>query len=238
MNDVLLDIRGVSAGYGEVGVLKNVSLRIARGSITALIGANGAGKSTLMRVISGVLPITAGSLVFNGKEISREPSSVRVACGISLVPEGRLIFPDFSVEENLRIGGYVKRVRRRQSELMKQMLEMFPQLKARRRQAGQTLSGGEQQMLALARSLMADPRLLLLDEPSLGLAPQVVVQVFEKVQQVRDKGVTVFIVEQDVNSTLSFADYAYVLENGQLQMEGPAAHVRKDFRVKEAYLGL
>ncbi len=238
MTDALLELKQVSAGYGEVKVLQNVSLTVRRGSITALIGANGAGKTTLMRVVSGLIPVSAGTLGFDGADITREPSSVRVERGISLVPEGRLIFPEFSVEENLKIGAYIKRVRGRQGELSKQMLGLFPRLEERRSQAGQTLSGGEQQMLAIARALMAEPRLLLLDEPSLGLAPQVVAQVFEKIQEVRAKGVTVFIVEQDVRSTLSFADYAYVIENGSLQMEGSAESVRENPKVKESYLGL
>ena len=238
MSDTLLELKNVSAGYGEVKVLKGVSLKVGRGSITALIGANGAGKTTLMRVVSGLIPVTQGTLALDAVDITREASSVRVERGISLIPEGRLIFPDFSVEENLKIGGYISRVRSRQSELIKQMYRFFPRLEERRNQAGETLSGGEQQMLAIARGLMADPRLLLLDEPSLGLAPQVVAQVFEKIQEVRSKGVTVFIVEQDVRSTLAFADYAYVLENGELQLEGPAADVRENPKVKESYLGL
>ena len=238
MSDTLLELKNVSAGYGEVKVLKGVSLKVRRGSITALIGANGAGKTTLMRVVSGLIPVTQGTLALDAVDITREASSVRVDRGISLIPEGRLIFPDFSVEENLKIGGYISRVRSRQSELIKQMYRFFPRLEERRNQAGETLSGGEQQMLAIARGLMADPRLLLLDEPSLGLAPQVVAQVFEKIQEVRSKGVTVFIVEQDVRSTLAFADYAYVLENGELQLEGPAADVRENPKVKESYLGL
>ncbi|MSP51436.1 MAG: ABC transporter ATP-binding protein [Alphaproteobacteria bacterium] len=238
MSDTLLELKNVSAGYGEVKVLKGVSLKVRRGSITALIGANGAGKTTLMRVVSGLIPVTQGTLALDAVDITREASSVRVERGISLIPEGRLIFPDFSVEENLKIGGYISRVRSRQSELIKQMYRFFPRLEERRNQAGETLSGGEQQMLAIARGLMADPRLLLLDEPSLGLAPQVVAQVFEKIQEVRSKGVTVFIVEQDVRSTLAFADYAYVLENGELQLEGPAADVRENPKVKESYLGL
>ena len=181
-----------------------------------------------MRVISGLIPTTAGDLIFDGQSIVRSPSSDRVDLGISLVPEGRLIFPEFTVEENLKIGAFVERVRGRRAELSRQMLELFPQLQERRRQSGQTLSGGEQQMLAIARALMSEPRLLLLDEPSLGLAPQIVAQVFDKIQEVRRNGVTVFIVEQDVHATLEFADYAYVIENGELQNRGTdQRHPRK-----------
>ena len=238
MNKPLLEVRGVSAGYGQVKVLRDLSLKVEEGSISALLGANGAGKTTLMRVISGLIPTTAGELVFDGRDISRMPSNGRVDLGISLVPEGRLIFPEFTVEENLKVGAFLGRVRGRQTELSRQMMELFPRLGERQRQAGQTLSGGEQQMLAIARALMSEPRLLLLDEPSLGLAPQVVAQVFDKIQEVRRNGVTVFIVEQDVHATLEFADYAYVVENGELQFEGPAGDIRENPRVRESYLGL
>ena len=238
MKKPLLEVRGVSAGYGQVKVLKDLALKVDEGSITALLGANGAGKTTLMRVISGLIPTTAGDLVFDGRSVSRTSSSGRVDLGISLVPEGRLIFPEFTVEENLKVGAFVRRVRGRQAELSRQMMDLFPRLRERHRQVGETLSGGEQQMLAIARALMSEPRLLLLDEPSLGLAPQVVVQVFDKIQEVRRNGVTVFIVEQDVHATLEFADYAYVIENGELQIEGSAGDIREDPRVKESYLGL
>ena len=238
MSKSLLEVKGISAGYGQVKVLKDLSLNVEEGSITALLGANGAGKTTLMRVISGIITATAGDLVFDGQGIGQLPSNQRVDRGISLVPEGRLIFPEFSVDDNLKVGAFISRVRARQSELARQVLEFFPQLNERRGQLGETLSGGEQQMLAIARGLMSEPRLLLLDEPSLGLAPQLVAQVFEKIQEVRRNGVTVFIVEQDVRATLEFADYAYVIENGELQMQGEAAQIREDPKVKESYLGL
>jgi len=238
MSSALLEVQGVSAGYGQVKVLKDLTLSVAEGSITALLGANGAGKTTLMRVISGIINPTNGDLAFDDQSIGRAPPSERVKRGISLVPEGRLIFPEFTVEENLKVGAYIERVRGKQSELAQQMLDFFPRLNERRGQSGQTLSGGEQQMLAIARALMSEPRLLLLDEPSLGLAPQLVAQVFEKIQEVRSNGVTVFIVEQDVRATLEFADYAYVIENGELQMQGAAADLKEDPKVKESYLGL
>ena len=238
MSSALLEVQGVSAGYGQVKVLKDLTLSVAEGSITALLGANGAGKTTLMRVISGIINPTNGDLAFDDQSIGRAPPSERVKRGISLVPEGRLIFPEFTVEENLKVGAYIERVRGKQSELAQQMLDFFPRLNERRGQSGQTLSGGEQQMQAIARALMSEPTLLLLDEPSLGLAPQLVAQVFEKIQEVRSNGVTVFIVEQDVRATLEFADYAYVIENGELQMQGAAADLKEDPKVKESYLGL
>lgn len=237
MSDPLLTVDRLAAGYGQMQVLHDVSLTIVAGSITALIGSNGAGKTTLMRALSGLIPVTAGRIEFHGSDITDAPASSRVEQGISLVPEGRLVFPVFSVEENLKVGGYIPRIRARRSELMARMFESFPRLADRRRQLGQMLSGGEQQMLAIARAQMAGPRLLLLDEPSLGLAPQMVAQMFQKIAGVRDAGATVFIVEQKVASTLKLADHAYVMENGRVTMNGLARQILTDPAVKSAYLG-
>ena len=237
MSDPLLTVDRLAAGYGQMQVLHDVSLTIVAGSITALIGSNGAGKTTLMRALSGLIPATAGRIEFHGSDITDAPASSRVEQGISLVPEGRLVFPVFSVEENLKVGGYIPRIRARRSELMARMFESFPRLADRRRQLGQMLSGGEQQMLAIARAQMAGPRLLLLDEPSLGLAPQMVAQMFQKIAGVRDAGATVFIVEQKVASTLKLADHAYVMENGRVTMNGLARQILTDPAVKSAYLG-
>ena len=237
MSDPLLTVDRLAAGYGQMQVLHDVSLTIAAGSITALIGSNGAGKTTLMRALSGLIPATAGRIEFHGSDITDAPASSRVEQGISLVPEGRLVFPVFSVEENLKVGGYIPRIRARRSELMARMFESFPRLADRRWQLGQMLSGGEQQMLAMARAQMAGPRLLLLDEPSLGLAPQMVAQMFQKIAGVRDAGATVFIVEQKVASTLKLADHAYVMENGRVTMNGLARQILTDPAVKSAYLG-
>ena len=237
MSDPLLTVDRLAAGYGQMQVLHDVSLTIAAGSITALIGSNGAGKTTLMRALSGLIPATAGRIEFHGSDITDAPASSRVEQGISLVPEGRLVFPVFSVEENLKVGGYIPRIRARRSELMARMFESFPRLADRRRQLGQMLSGGEQQMLAMARAQMAGPRLLLLDEPSLGLAPQMVAQMFQKIAGVRDAGATVFIVEQKVASTLKLAYHAYVMENGRVTMNGLARQILTDPAVKSAYLG-
>ncbi len=237
MSDPLLTVDRLAAGYGQMQVLHDVSLTIVAGSITALIGSNGAGKTTLMRALSGLIPATAGRIEFHGSDITDAPASSRVEQGISLVPEGRLVFPVFSVEENLKVGGYIPRIRARRNELMARMFESFPRLADRRRQLGQMLSGGEQQMLAMARAQMAGPRLLLLDEPSLGLAPQMVAQMFQKIAGVRDAGATVFIVEQKVASTLKLADHAYVMENGRVTMNGLARQILTDPAVKSAYLG-
>ena len=234
----MLDIADLSAGYGEVRVLDDVSLDVARDSITALVGSNGAGKTTLMRTVAGLLPATKGGILFDGADLARAAPHDRVARGLSLVPEGRLIFPGFSVEENLRIGATAAHAKPRLASRIEEMYALFPILERRRRQPGGTLSGGEQQMLAIARGLMSCPRLLLLDEPSLGLAPAVAQSLFETIVRIRDTGVTVFIVEQDIRSTLEIADTAYVLENGRIVMLGRAADLLEDPQVRQAYLGL
>ncbi len=234
----LLELGGIDAGYGEVRVVHGVSLAVAPGSVTALIGSNGAGKTTLMRAIAGLLPADGGSLRFDGHDLGRLPADRRVAAGLALVPEGRLIFPELSVEENLRIGGHVARARAGRSARIMEMYALFPQLGERRDQAGETLSGGEQQMLAIARGLMSQPKLLLLDEPSLGLAPIMARLLFDTIVRIRAAGVTIFIVEQDVRSTLAIADRAYVLENGRIVRQGDGAGLLHDPAVREAYLGL
>lgn len=234
----LLQLEKISAGYGEVRILNAVSLEVAEGSISALVGSNGVGKTTLMRVLAGLLPLDDGKVVYSGHDISRAPPHDRVERGMALVPEGRLIFPDFSVEENLRIGAVSPRARAQAAERTEEMFTLFPRLRERRRQAGGTLSGGEQQMLALARGLMSGPRLLLLDEPSLGLAPAITASLFEMIERIRDRGVTVFIVEQDISSTLAISDSAYVMENGRIAVAGTGADLLQDPTVREAYLGL
>lgn len=234
----MLSIEGVSSGYGEVAVLREVSLGVTEGSVTALVGSNGAGKSTLMRVLAGLLEVRDGTIRFDGDDITRSPSNERVERGMVLVPEGRMIFPDFSVEENLLIGAFAPRVRARREERLDEIYALFPQLQERRKQAGATLSGGEQQMLALGRGLMARPTLLLLDEPSLGLAPKITRDLFKMIVDVNARGVTIFLTEQDVRSTLAIADHAYVLESGRRVLEGSGAELLDDPEVKRTYLGL
>jgi branched-chain amino acid transport system ATP-binding protein len=225
------------SGYGEVLVLHGVDFTVEAGTITALLGANGAGKSTLMRTLAGVLPVQSGSIAYRGRELAAITAAERVAAGIALVPEGRLVFPDLTVEQNLHLGAYTPRARPGRAARLERMYEMFPRLKERRRQAAGTLSGGEQQMLALGRGLMSEPSLLLLDEPSLGLAPQIAQQVFETVARIRDSGIAVLIVEQDVAGTLGIADYAYVMENGRITKQGEAAQLRDDPHILASYLG-
>ena len=233
----LFAVNALSAGYGEVGILKDVTLTVAEASVTALIGSNGAGKTTLMRAISGLLPST-GSIQFDSAEISGCTARERVDRGVALVPEGRLVFPDMSVEEHLDVGATVPRANANRKATKAKMLALFPRLAERRRQSAGTLSGGEQQMLAIARALMSQPRLLLLDEPSLGLAPKMAEQLFDTVRTIRADGVTVFIVEQDVHSTLELADRAYVLETGAIVLSGTGAALLDSPMVRQAYLGL
>jgi branched-chain amino acid transport system ATP-binding protein len=237
-NSTLLAIHQLQAGYGDFQALFNITLRIAAGEIVTLIGANGAGKTTTLRAVSGLLRPRAGSLQFNGREIRRVPAYQIVALGISHVPEGRQLFPHMTVEENLALGAYIARARPRLKQKIEEQFELFPRLKERRRQLAGTLSGGEQQMVAIARGLMAEPTLLLLDEPSLGLAPNIVEEVFAKVQKIRDSGVTVLIVEQNVVDSLSISNRGYVVENGVITMEGSPQELLGNERVRTAYLGL
>lgn len=238
MSAVLLSLDDVRACYGDFQALFNITLEIRAGEIVTLIGANGAGKTTTLRVISGLLRSQHGKLEFEGQDISRLPPHEIVIRGVSHVPEGRQLFPHMSVEENLALGAYIGRVRPRLKELMEEQFEFFPRLKERRGQLAGTLSGGEQQMVAIARGLMAAPKLLLLDEPSLGLAPKIVEEVFAKVQQIGKSGVTVLIVEQNVVDGLSISDRGYVVENGEITLQGTPKELLGNEQIRAAYLGL
>ena len=238
MSEPLLALESVEAGYGDFQALFGVSLTIAAGSVTTLIGANGAGKSTTLRVISGLLRPQRGTIHFQGRDISRVKPYEMVERGISHVPEGRQLFPHMSVEENLALGAYVPRSRSRLKVLMEEQFELFGQLAERRRQLAGTLSGGEQQMVAIARGLMAQPTLLLLDEPSLGLAPKIAEEVFEKIRQVARGGITVLLVEQNVVDGLSISDSGLVIENGAVVLSGASRDLLANERIRAAYLGL
>ena len=238
MKECLLVLESVQAAYGDFQALFNITLAVEEGTVVSLIGANGAGKSTTLRVISGLLRSHAGTIRFRGEDISRVKPYEMVERGISHVPEGRQLFPHMSVEENLALGAYVRRSRPRLKQLMEEQFELFPKLKERRKQIAGTLSGGEQQMVAIARGLMAQPTLLLLDEPSLGLAPRIVEEVFERIRQVARTGVTVLIVEQNVVDGLSLSDCGYVVENGAVVLSGSSKELLSNKVVRAAYLGL
>jgi branched-chain amino acid transport system ATP-binding protein len=231
-------VRNLHAGYGEVAVLRDVSFAVTDGAITALIGSNGSGKTTMMRAVAGLLPARSGRIDFAGRDLTHARPSERVEAGLALVPEGRLVFPEFTVEDTLRVGAYCTRARAGMAERKAQMYALFPRLYERRRSPAGALSGGEQQMLAIARGLMSAPSLLLLDEPSLGLAPVVVAQLFEAIVAIAKSGVAVCLVEQDVNLSLEIADYAYVLENGAIVLRGPARELIQSDQVRTSYLGL
>jgi len=240
MSEPLLLMEDVQAAYGDFQALFNITLHVNEGEIVTLVGANGAGKTTTLRVISGLLQAKKGTVRFQGQDISRTPPHQIVELGISHVPEGRQLFPHMTVEENLALGSYIGRARPRLKESMEEQFAFFPRLKERHRQLAGTLSGGEQQMVAIARGLMNHPKLLLLDEPSLGLAPKIVEEVFSKVQEIGKRGVTVLIVEQNVVDGLSISDRGYVVENGavELGIGSSAQELLSNQRLRSAYLGL
>jgi branched-chain amino acid transport system ATP-binding protein len=234
----LLEVSNVTAYYGDLQALFDISLQVNAGEIVTLIGANGAGKTTILRVISGMKPPASGSVRFSGQDVSSVPAHEMVARGVSHVPEGRQVFPFMTVKENLSLGAYTPRARGNIKRLMEEQLALFPRLAERMEQLAGTLSGGEQQMVAIARGLMAQPRLLLLDEPSLGLAPKIVEEVFEKIQEVRRTGITMLIVEQNVVSALSISDRGYVVQNGAVLLADEAKNLLSNEMVRAAYLGL
>ena len=233
----MLTLENISVSYGAIKALKGVSMHVEKGEVVTLIGANGAGKTTTLRTITGLLSPTEGRILFEGAEISGRPTHQLVARGISMSPEGRGVFANLTVRENLQMGAYLKTNKREIAEDLERGFHMFPRLKERESQKAGTLSGGEQQMLAMARALMSRPRLLLLDEPSLGLAPLVVHTIFEAIDEIRGKGTTILLVEQNAHAALKHSDRAYVLETGRIVMEGPSKDLAADPRIKEAYLG-
>ena len=232
----MLKLENIVAGYGRITALKDISLEVPQGSIVSLIGANGAGKTTTMKTIMGLVKPTSGRVIFEGQDITSRQTHQVVQNGISLVPEGRQILQDMSVYENLEMGAYTRKDKEIEADI-KKVFKRFPILDERSYQLGGTLSGGQQQMLAIGRALMARPKLLLLDEPSMGLAPLVVNEIFETIKEISADGTTVLLVEQNVRQALKIADYAYVLETGKMVLSGSADEVRHNPRVMEAYLG-
>ena len=234
----MLSLAAVSAGYGSFQALFGVSLEVPQGEAVGVIGPNGAGKTTLMRVISGLLPLREGVMTLEGRSVGGLPAHRMVEQGIAHVPENRRLFPRLSVEDNLRIGAFIPQARQRFAEQIERIYTLFPRLKDRREQLAGTLSGGEQQMCAIGRALMSKPKILLMDEPSAGLAPLVVAQVFELVQRIRAEGLTVLIVEQNVQQVLEVVDRAYLLEVGAIKLAGTAAELRNNDFIRKSYMGL
>ena len=234
---MLLELDGVSASYRGLKALQGVSLQVAAGEIVAVVGANGAGKSTLLRAIAGQVA-TEGAITFDGSSLARVAPHLVTRRGVGLVPEGRRLFPRLSVEDNLRLGAYARRGDPNRFKPLELIFDLFPRLKERLPQRAETLSGGEQQMLAIGRALMTQPRLLMLDEPSQGIAPKLVDDILAAVGRIRDLGTTVLLVEQRLAEALDLADRAYVLQTGRIVMEGPAAAIAADAGVRKAYLGM
>ena len=235
---MMLEVKGLDAGYGDVQVLRGVDMNVGEGEIVCMVGANGAGKTTLIRTVMGTLPAFAGEVRFCGERISGKPSHQIARLGMAQVMEGRRLFGHMEVEDNLRVGGDVLRDERRSRENLEWVYSLFPRLRERRRQLARSFSGGEQQMLAIGRALMTSPRLLLLDEPSIGLAPIMVKDIFEKLPHINARGITILLVEQDVHRSLSLAQRGYVLEHGEVVMSGPGSTLLADEGLRRAYLGL
>jgi len=238
MTDALLEVDALEAGYGEVQVLWGLSLKARRGKLTAIVGANGAGKTTTLRAVAGTIAPWRGTVRFEGEDVTHLPTHIKAARGVALVPEGRQLFSAMSVAENLEMGAFSKRAAAKFSDRLDQVFALFPRLKERERQQAGTLSGGEQQMVAIARGLMSDPDILIIDELSLGLAPVVVYQLLATLKQLKEAGLTILLVEQNVHLALALSDYAYVVAEGRIFMEGLPAELSAKPEIRKAYLGL
>jgi len=234
----ILEIRDVASGYGEVQILWGAKMGLEEGQLTSLVGANGAGKTTMLRTVMGLIKPWEGSVWFDGQDISSLPAHAKAELGVVLVPEGRQLFTDMSVEENLEMGASPVRARPHVKRNLEKVYTMFPRLKERRAQKGGTLSGGEQQMLAVARGIMSEPTVLMIDELSLGLAPVLVLDLFVSLKQLKKEGITLLLVEQNVQMALAVSDYGYVLAHGKVELQGPSSELAKDDHVREAYLGM
>ena len=234
----LLEVKDITSGYGDVQILWGSTLSLEKGKLTCLVGGNGVGKTTLMRTILGQLRPWNGTIHFDGSDVSKLPAYTKAEMGLVLVPEGRQLFTDMTIYENLEMGASNQRARPKFAHNLERVYEMFPRLQERSTQKAGTLSGGEQQMLAVARGIMADPTILFIDELSLGLAPVLVLQLFESLKQLREQGTTILLVEQNVHLALAISDYGYVIVEGRIQLEGSARKLIKDKHVREAYLGL
>ena len=234
----MLSVENLHVSYGAIKALHGVSLKVPQGSIVTLIGANGAGKSTTLRALSGLVKPSSGSILYDGHEIYKLPPHKIVGRGLCHVPEGRMVFSNLTVHENLKMGAYLMRDRKWIAEQTEYVFSLFPRLKERESQSAGTLSGGEQQMLAIGRALLGQPKFLMLDEPSLGIAPLLVKTIFERIVEInREQGLTILLVEQNANLALDISSYAYVLETGKILIEGPSAQVKSDPKVQAAYLG-
>ncbi len=234
----ILEVKNVAGGYGEVQILWGVDLSLEVGKLTSLVGGNGVGKTTMLRTVMGLLKPWEGEVWFDGKNVSALPPYAKAEMGLVLVPEGRQLFTDMSVEENLEMGATPKRAKARQKENLEKVFTAFPRLKERRTQKAGTLSGGEQQMLAVGRGIMADPVVLMFDELSLGLAPVLVLDLFETLRKLKKTGLTMLLVEQNVQMALAISDYGYVLSQGKVELDGPAKELMKNPHIQETYLGL
>lgn len=237
MNDRVLVLHDVETYYGKIHALRGVNLEVPQGKIVTLLGSNGAGKTTTLNTISGLIQASSGKIEFYGRDISKEKAHNIVGMGLIHVPEGRRIFKDLTVRENLELGGFTLKDDALRRKRIEHIFEIFPRLKDRQKQSGGTLSGGEQQMLAIGRAMMTDPKLLLLDEPSMGLAPLIVQDIMRIIKRLNSEGTTILLVEQNAKIALKLADYGYVLETGRLVMEGDSAELRRDERITRAYLG-
>lgn len=234
----ILEVKNVSSGYGEVQVLWDVSVKLERGKLTSLVGANGVGKTTLMRTVVGLLKPLQGGVSLNGHDVTKMSAHSKASQGLILVPEGRQLFTDMTVFENLEMGAFTRRAKANYKKNLERVFEMFPRLKERADQKSGTMSGGEQQMLAVARGLMSEPEILMIDELSLGLAPFLVLDLFGILKQLKDDGLTMLLVEQNVQMALAVSDYAYVLADGRVELEGPSQELAKNEHVRQAYLGI